>query len=577
MALSRKRFNTRPWAFVVTMAIFLAAGVVSASAQEAGVAPESLSEATVVSWDESLQSMANDLTDIEHIEIQLAAKEGLHAEVLTTRLDGVWTQYFNTTLALADEVVEQRQAGKDVARFEELIAKEFARFPDATREVLQRTVDRAKEPDNDLPIVELVAVDQVFFTQISALIDLFEVMIRYADIAPEFGLDGSAEREFVIEKIKNGGAMLSVILDIAIRDVSLLRANVETLPDNTELAGLLGAAETRVQLVSSALQEAVNAMDDLGMDSRRYRQQVLKVTGAITTDVLDVGIIGGLFKSWSQNFVKLVSEKGPHLVFSIFIVALIVFIFIKIGGLVQNLVNKALEASNVNISRLLRRMIVASVKNLIIFVGVLIGLSQLGISLGPLLAGLGIAGFIIGFAMQDSLANFAAGVLILLYKPFDVGDLVDAGGVSGRVHHMSLVNTTFMTLDNQRLVVPNNLIWGSVIKNVTAQRNRRIDITVSVSYDEDIDRATRVLTEILQSNERVLDDPEPNVKLHEFGESSLKLIVRPWVRTSEYWDVYWQVMRAIKMRFDEEGISIPFPQREVRLIGDQQGASRGDA
>ncbi len=199
-------------------------------------------------------------------------------------------------------------------------------------------------------------------------------------------------------------------------------------------------------------------------------------------------------------------------------------------------------------------------------IGFMLAISQFGVSIGPLLAGLGIAGFIIGFALQDTLSNFASGMMILIYRPFDVGDLVEAGGVSGKVSHMSLVNTTFMTLDNQRLVVPNNMIWQSVITNVTAQRSRRIDLVFGVSYSDDLDKVQSILQEIVDANEAVLESPEPVVRMHELADSSVNFIVRPWVKTDDYWDTYWEIMKTVKQRFDAEGISIPFPQRDVHMI-----------
>ena len=211
-------------------------------------------------------------------------------------------------------------------------------------------------------------------------------------------------------------------------------------------------------------------------------------------------------------------------------------------------------------------MVVKSIKNLVILFGVLIALSQLGISLGPLLAGLGIAGFIIGFALQDTLSNFASGMLILIYRPFDVGDFVTAGGVTGKVSHMSLVNTTFKTIDNQVLIVPNNLIWSSVITNVTAQRLRRVDLVFGVAYSDDIEKVERILNEVVEEHELILDNPEPVIKLHELADSSVNFVCRPWVKTDDYWDVYWDMLRTVKMRFDKEGVSIPFPQRDVHVI-----------
>ena len=190
----------------------------------------------------------------------------------------------------------------------------------------------------------------------------------------------------------------------------------------------------------------------------------------------------------------------------------------------------------------------------------------MGISIGPLLTGLGIAGFIIGFALQDTLSNFASGMMILIYRPFDVGDFVDAGGVTGRVDRMSLVNTTFKTLDNQVIVVPNNLIWQQVITNLTAQRTRRVDLTFGISYSDDIDKAKTILREVVENYEACLKTPEPNIRVNTLGESSVDLICRPWVKTDDYWNAYWDLTEIVKKRFDEEGISIPFPQRDVHMI-----------
>jgi small conductance mechanosensitive channel len=275
--------------------------------------------------------------------------------------------------------------------------------------------------------------------------------------------------------------------------------------------------------------------------------------------------MANLVKEWTATIVSLVAGEGPKLAFRLLLVMFILFVFFQFSKLVKTGAERALTASRLQISHLLRRMIVSTVRNLVIIFGVLLAISQVGISLGPLLAGLGIAGFIIGFALQDTLSNFASGIMILLYRPFDVGDVVDAGGVSGKVSHMSLVSTTFMTFDNKKLVVPNNSIWREVITNVTAQRTRRVDLVFGISYGDDIDKAEKVLHEVVNAHDAVLEDPEPLIKLHELAESSVNFIVRPWVKTDDYWSAYWDLTKAVKQRFDKEGISIPFPQRDVHV------------
>jgi small conductance mechanosensitive channel len=221
-------------------------------------------------------------------------------------------------------------------------------------------------------------------------------------------------------------------------------------------------------------------------------------------------------------------------------------------------------------SALLKNILVSTIGGTIMAIGVLVALSQIGISLAPMLAGLGVAGFIVGFALQDTLGNFAAGAMILIYRPFDIDDIVEVTGASGIVKKMNLVSTTISTLDNQTLVVPNSKIWGDVIKNVTAQTERRVDLEFGIGYDDDIELAERVLADIVSAHDKILEDPEPNIRLHTLGDSSVNFVVRPWVKTDDYWDVYWDLMREVKLRFDREGISIPYPQRDVHLISEKE-------
>jgi small conductance mechanosensitive channel len=258
-------------------------------------------------------------------------------------------------------------------------------------------------------------------------------------------------------------------------------------------------------------------------------------------------------------------DSGPKYLVKLLFLVSILFVFRFATRIVRKGLEKALDASNLNLSQLAHRMIVSITSNLVMLFGILVALSQLGISLGPLLAGLGVVGFIVGFALQDTLGNFAAGVMILLYRPYDMGDLIDVGGVFGKVDKMSLVSTSLLTLDNQLFVVPNSKIWGDVIKNVTAQDTRRIDMVFGISYSDDIPKAESILEDILQSHDKVLDTPESMVRLHTLGASSVDFVVRPWVKGDDYWDVYWDVTRTVKLRFDEEGVSIPFPQRDVHV------------
>ncbi len=155
--------------------------------------------------------------------------------------------------------------------------------------------------------------------------------------------------------------------------------------------------------------------------------------------------------------------------------------------------------------------------------------------------------------------------MLLFYHPFDVGDSVEAGGVAGKIEKMNIVSTTILTFDNEVLVVPNNKIWGDVIRNRSAKDIRRVDLAFSIGYEDDMERARDLLHDVVASHELVLDEPAPLIRLHKLADSSVDFIVRPWVLTKDYWTVHWDLLWAVKARFDREGISIPYPQHDVHV------------
>lgn len=325
------------------------------------------------------------------------------------------------------------------------------------------------------------------------------------------------------------------------------------------------ALKQRLDQNSQSLNITINLLDALGQDTAELKKTLFGVSGDITQDVLSFDVASGLAEQWLYSAQSKVVEHGPTFMFKLFIFCLILFIASLAGKLAQHLVKRAVSTSKLNFSKLLQDFFTSLSSKVVFTIGVLIALSQLGIELGPLLAGFGIAGVIIGFALQDTLSNFASGMMILIYRPFDVGDLINAAGVTGRVSHMSLVSTTIKTLDNQRLIIPNNKIWGDTINNITAEHQRRVDMTFGIGYGDSIEHAETILKSIVEAHEKVQPFPAPTIKLHLLGESSVDFIVRPWVKPEDYWDVYWDITREVKMRFDAEGISIPFPQRDVHI------------
>lgn len=202
---------------------------------------------------------------------------------------------------------------------------------------------------------------------------------------------------------------------------------------------------------------------------------------------------------------------------------------------------------------------------------ILAAADQIGIETTSFLAILGAAGLAVGLALKDSLSNFASGVMLILFQPFRVGDAVTAAGVSGSVERIDIFNSIINTWDNQKVVIPNSKITGDIITNINANPTRRIDLVIGISYDDDVTAAKDILRQLVDADSRILPEPPPQIALAEFGDSSINLVLRPWVNTADYWDVRFTLMENIKKAFDERNITIPYPQRDVHLYQHQAG------
>lgn len=244
--------------------------------------------------------------------------------------------------------------------------------------------------------------------------------------------------------------------------------------------------------------------------------------------------------------------------------ALAIFIIGKaLAKWVSNIIQKLMTGKGVE-------PIVASFVGSIIYglglVAVVIAaMSQVGINTTSLVAVIGAAGLAVGLALQGSLSNFASGVLIIILRPFKAGDYVEAGGVSGSVTEIQLFSTTLKTPDNKVVIVPNAAITGDSITNYSAEETRRVDLVVGISYDANIKEAKEVLTKIVEADERILKDPAYTIAVSELADSSVNLVVRPWVKSSDYWGVYFDLTENIKLKLDEAGIGIPYPQMDVHV------------
>ena len=289
-----------------------------------------------------------------------------------------------------------------------------------------------------------------------------------------------------------------------------------------------------------------------------YRRYIDSVSG-IKLDVTDTKTTWLNIKSWLFS-----KDGGMQWIINLCIFIAILFVFWILSKILSNAVRKALGFTDVN-SQILNDYFVNSVRRVTVFIGLLVEIAAIGVNVAPILAAIVAAGFVVAFALQSTLSNFASGIMIMLYRPFDVGDVVEAAGISGKVQSMTLVSTTLLTPDNKLMVVPNNSIWGNVITNATHSEERRVDMIFGIGYEDDIEKAMQVMREVLDEHPLVLKDPEPTIQLNELGASSVNFICRPWVKTEDYWTVYWEITRIMKQRFDAEGLSIPYPQQDIHI------------
>ena len=261
---------------------------------------------------------------------------------------------------------------------------------------------------------------------------------------------------------------------------------------------------------------------------------------------------------WNQ-LTELLSSFG----ISFFIALCILIIGRQAIKIIIKIISSALERSNTEDTV---RIFVTNLLNTLLMIVVFIAaINQLGIQTTSIIAVLGAAGLAIGLALQGSLSNFAAGILIVIYRPYKVGDYIQADNHLGTVDDIQIFSTVLRTPDNKIVVVPNGSIMDGSIVNFSQQKERRIDIVIGCSYDDDIDKVKEVLADVLSKDERILKEPKPRIALSELADSSVNFIVRPWVKNSEYLDVLYSLLEEIKKRFDQEGISIPYPQSDVHI------------
>jgi small conductance mechanosensitive channel len=383
-------------------------------------------------------------------------------------------------------------------------------------------------------------------TKSEAYSDKLQVQLDESEVQSEQLDDNKSPSETMAENLDNEK-------DLAMDELTNLRSKRKQLID-------------RLNIILERINQKIG-LDENGKEKEDvlvYRRYITAVGGIKIYANDNMGNAFGSIKGW------ILSKQGGRLwVFNIVSFFSIIIFFWIIGRFLSRATRKGLKFAGKQ-SKLLTEFLVGMTSRIMLMIGFIVALSALNVDIGPLLAMIGAAGFVVAFALQNTLSNFASGIMIMLYRPFDVDDIIEVAGISGKVSSLNLVTTTVTTFDNKRMVVPNNDIWGNVITNATASTERRVDMVFGIGYEDDIDLALQVLEEIAAAHPLILTDPAPVIQLHELADSSVNFICRPWAKTSDYWTVYWDITRSVKERFDAEGLSIPFPQRDIHIYQEQK-------
>ena len=264
---------------------------------------------------------------------------------------------------------------------------------------------------------------------------------------------------------------------------------------------------------------------------------------------------------------QLLQDKGVDLGIDFGIKAITALAIFYIGKFFIRLIVRAISTvmRKQEVDKTLETFICNLVRTTLMVVVIIAAIGAIGVETTSFIAIFGAAGLAVGLALQGSLSNFASGVLIVLFRPYRVGDFIEAAGIAGSVEQVQILTTILKTGDNKQIIVPNSQIMDSIITNYSANPTRRVDMVVGVSYDDDLDKVRATLQELVAADDRILDEPAPTIAVSALADSSVNFVVRPWVNSADYWGVMFDLTEAVKKRFDKEGISFPFPQQDVHL------------
>ena len=548
---------------IATVLLLWAVGVF---AQEADVeAPPAASELTIAQLSDKV---SKELASLRTFESYPMPESFERKRTLEIRRDEKTIRVLNRIMTLADRVLALPE---DAAERDTLDKLMRARGDLIEQTLVDRFTSLTTRLNESLELqAGLSGPDLLAEESFAALVDgqrlqYLELSTEQVLLLEKLEIDDTSLREKAVRTLTWFGEEMVGLIHLHQHGLKMLAARQAADGTDADLIQAARFESERLQLSVTRLRGVVAQLDRLGGDTLEMRRTLIEEQGSLALALVDTDIASVLYAEATTKLKDWLASSGVNTLLSVFLFIAILLAARWLAGVARRVTGRALRHSDQSISQLLKETLISMAGTVVFLIGVLVALSQVGVSVTPMIAGLGVVGFIVGFALQDTLSNFASGAMILAYRPFDTGDFISAAEVEGTVKKMNLVNTTIVTIDNRVLIIPNSKIWGGVIMNFTGQHLRRTDVIYSVSYSEDLDHVQRVLEELIAADERFLTEPAPIVRVKQFSDSSIDFLVRAYARTEEFWETLWALNKAVKQRFDAEGITIPFPQRDVHM------------
>ena len=512
------------------------------------------------------EEVARQLESLRRFEAYPLPESFERRRTFEVRRDEKTIKVLKSIISLAQNVLDLPEDAPERAKLRQLMSMREGQIERAIGERFESLTERLNaslDRQRELSGVQLLS-EEAF----ADLIDKYR--LSYLGLSTEQALllerldiGDETLREKVLKTLNLYGEELVGVIHIHHHALQLLAARQDAAGTDAELVQSARFEAERLELAIARLNSVVTMLERLDGDTLAMRRVLIEKSGGLALSLVDTAMLSVVLGETQDRLVDWFSANGASTFISAILFVAILILARSLAGLSKRLTERALRHSDQSISQLLKETLISMAGTVVFLIGLLVALAQVGVSVTPMIAGLGVVGFIVGFALQDTLSNFAAGAMILAYRPFDTGDFIAAGEAEGTVLKMNLVNTTIITIENKVLIIPNSKIWGGVIMNMTGQNLRRTDLIYRVSYSDDVDLVQGILEELIDADERWLDDPEPLVRLKQYSESSIDFMVRAYAKTDEYWEAVWALNKAVKKRFDAEGITIPFPQREV--------------